>query len=156
MLHRLIKEFEREARTDGMPPLDLATRKKALVQELNGYITAKKDFTVAATAKAELTGSNSLGTRPGTALKSQQGQYVDCKLRCKVFPQLSHERRCAAWFFGQDWLTCCLQCLGTWTAAAQRFLAGTCRNCPAVSARIRWLDFHHLVGLHCAVQLAII
>ena len=64
-----------------MPALDLATRKKSLVQELNGFITAKKDFSSAATVKAELTGANSpRGAKPGLAPKSQQGDAHTCQL----------------------------------------------------------------------------
>ena len=59
---RLIKDFEREARVDNMPPLDLATRKKALVQELNGFITAKKEFTQDQAVKAELISAGGSGT----------------------------------------------------------------------------------------------
>ncbi len=41
---RLLKEFEREARTDGMPANVLAERKKALADQLNGFINRKKDI----------------------------------------------------------------------------------------------------------------
>lgn len=40
----LIKDFERDARADGMPARELAERKKLLASELNGYIQLKKDF----------------------------------------------------------------------------------------------------------------
>ena len=80
---RLIKEFEREARTDGMPPLDLATRKKTLVSELNGYITAKKDFTTAAAQKADLTGASSPRGGKLAAARSQEGEQP-----CRKSPPL--------------------------------------------------------------------
>lgn len=51
---RLIKDFEREARTDGLPADDLAARKRALVAELNGLITAKKQAAGALDARREL------------------------------------------------------------------------------------------------------
>lgn len=44
LLCSLIKDFEREARADGMPARELADRKKTLAAELNGYIQMKKDF----------------------------------------------------------------------------------------------------------------
>lgn len=50
----LIREFEREARTDGMPANDLNFRKKAYVQELNGFIGLKKAYVGGAAARAEL------------------------------------------------------------------------------------------------------
>lgn len=40
----IIKDFEREARTDGMPVAELAERKRELVNELNSYIAMKKDY----------------------------------------------------------------------------------------------------------------
>ena len=65
---------------DNMPPLDLATRKKALVQELNGFITAKKDFTQDQAAKSELIGTGVGGTprsgsSPGVAPRSKDGEH---------------------------------------------------------------------------------
>jgi novel plant SNARE len=41
---RLIKEFEREGRTDGMPAKELADRKRNLVNELNNFIAMKKQY----------------------------------------------------------------------------------------------------------------
>lgn len=52
----LIREFEREARTDGMSPNDLNFRKKAYVQELNGFIGLKKAYTGGAANRDELMG----------------------------------------------------------------------------------------------------
>lgn len=37
-ISRLIKEFERDARADGMPASELADRRRALVASLNKYI----------------------------------------------------------------------------------------------------------------------
>jgi SNARE protein len=42
---RLLKDFEREARTDGMPAPILAERKKELADGLNELISRKKDIT---------------------------------------------------------------------------------------------------------------
>lgn len=50
----LIREFEREARTDGMPANELNLRKKQYVQELNGFIGLKKAYSGAAGQRAEL------------------------------------------------------------------------------------------------------
>lgn len=43
-LYSLLKEFEREARTDGMPAAVLAERKKAIADELNDLISKKKEL----------------------------------------------------------------------------------------------------------------
>lgn len=51
---RLIREFEREARTDGMPANELNFRKKQYVQELNGFIGLKKAYSGAAAQRSEL------------------------------------------------------------------------------------------------------
>ncbi|KAI8473157.1 MAG: hypothetical protein J3K34DRAFT_361577, partial [Monoraphidium minutum] len=50
----LVKEFEREARIDGMPARELAERKRALVNELNSYIALKKNYSGADEARGEL------------------------------------------------------------------------------------------------------
>ncbi|EFN51513.1 hypothetical protein CHLNCDRAFT_55096 [Chlorella variabilis] len=50
----LIREFEREARTDGMPANELNFRKKQYVQELNGFIGLKKAYSGAAAQRSEL------------------------------------------------------------------------------------------------------
>eukprot|EP00884_Botryococcus_braunii_P012278 jgi/Botrbrau1/21050/Bobra.0144s0051.1 len=50
----LIKDFEREARADGMPADELAARKKGRVQELNALIQRKKDLASANEAHAQL------------------------------------------------------------------------------------------------------
>lgn len=41
---RLLKEFEREARTDGMPAEILRERKGALAQQINEMLQKKKDI----------------------------------------------------------------------------------------------------------------
>ena len=68
---RLIKDFEREARIDGMAPSVLAARKRDYVQALNRFIEMKKPYLSGGAAKAR---------RPGEALSpkaplSQSGQY---------------------------------------------------------------------------------
>lgn len=50
----LIREFEREARTDGMPANELNFRKKQYVQELNGFIGLKKAYSGASGQRSEL------------------------------------------------------------------------------------------------------
>lgn len=54
----LIKEFEREARTDGMPAAELADRRRTHVARLNGFIEAKKAFGQKDETRAELMGEN--------------------------------------------------------------------------------------------------
>ena len=66
---RLIKEFEREARTDGVPAAELASRKKALVQELNSFIAMKKDRSGDLEARKEL----ALTTRNSSPEKAYAG-----------------------------------------------------------------------------------
>ncbi|KAK9814311.1 hypothetical protein WJX72_003799 [[Myrmecia] bisecta] len=55
----LIKEFEREARMDGMSATELGSRKKNLVQELNNYIGLKKAHGAAQSSRQELMGGAS-------------------------------------------------------------------------------------------------
>ncbi|GIL53418.1 hypothetical protein Vafri_9009 [Volvox africanus] len=50
----LIKEFEREARTEGIPPNELAARKKVMASELNGFIAMKNEFAQAEGNKGDL------------------------------------------------------------------------------------------------------
>lgn len=53
-VYRLIKEFEFEARADGMPAPLLAERKRELVNQINGFIAMKKEVSAAQSAKNEL------------------------------------------------------------------------------------------------------
>ena len=73
---RLIKDFEREARVDNMSATDLATRKKALVQELNSFITTKKEFTQMQAAKQELIGAGGTPTKGGAGLQQRSKDGV--------------------------------------------------------------------------------
>ena len=41
----LIKEYEREARTDGIPAAELQNKKRWMVNELNRFIALKKQLT---------------------------------------------------------------------------------------------------------------
>ncbi|GIL91658.1 hypothetical protein Vretimale_9586 [Volvox reticuliferus] len=50
----LIKDFEREARADGMPASELAARKKVMASELNGFIAMKNEFAQAEGNKGDL------------------------------------------------------------------------------------------------------
>lgn len=65
----LIKEFERDARAAGMPPRDLADRKRALVTELNSLIALRKGYASADEARGEL-----LAGAGGAAGRQQQQQ----------------------------------------------------------------------------------
>ena len=78
---RLIKDFEQEARTDGMPPAELATRKKGLVQQLNDFIAMKKERGANITAKQEL-----IGTKKAPAVKDVNGEP-----RGKINPRLGQK-----------------------------------------------------------------
>ncbi|GLI67196.1 hypothetical protein VaNZ11_011118 [Volvox africanus] len=57
----LIKEFEREARMEGIPPSELAARKKVMASELNGFIAMKNEFAQAEGNKGDLLS----GAQPG-------------------------------------------------------------------------------------------
>ena len=62
---RLIKEFEREGRTDGMPAKELADRKRNLVNELNNFIAMKKQFGAQSENREQLfDGAAGAGTEP--------------------------------------------------------------------------------------------
>lgn len=50
----LIREFEREARTDNMPPDHLNARKKEMVQQLNAFIGMKKAYSQQSAQRGEL------------------------------------------------------------------------------------------------------
>ena len=63
---RLIKEFEREARTDGISAAELANRKKAMVQELNNFISMKKERSADLDARKELVAGGSPSKAPQT------------------------------------------------------------------------------------------
>jgi hypothetical protein len=70
---RLIKDFEREARADGLPAADLANRKRELVQELNGYIAMKKELSAQSSTRAELLGSADRGKGQLSKAEIQEG-----------------------------------------------------------------------------------
>jgi SNARE protein len=50
----LIHEFEREARTDGMPAREMADRKRRLANELNRFIALKKQYSSTEEGRNEL------------------------------------------------------------------------------------------------------
>jgi SNARE protein len=56
-----VRDFEREARTDGIPADELLARKRALVLELNRRIAAKKARAAAEDARNELLGGGAKG-----------------------------------------------------------------------------------------------
>jgi hypothetical protein len=51
---RLIQEFEREARTDGMPTRELVDRKRQLVGQFNTYVNLKKQHASTEAGRGEL------------------------------------------------------------------------------------------------------
>jgi hypothetical protein len=53
-LSSLIKDFEREARADGMSANELAARKRLMAAELNGFIEMKKQFAQSEGTKSDL------------------------------------------------------------------------------------------------------
>eukprot|EP00775_Hariotina_reticulata_P008789 gene8789-8967_t len=65
----LILEFEREARTDGMPARELADRKRRLANQLNEYIILKKQYTSNEQGRNELLA----GSAPAGAADSIAG-----------------------------------------------------------------------------------
>lgn len=54
VLCRLIKEFEREARTDGIPSKELSKRKTEVVNELNNLISMRKTAAAQLQSRQEL------------------------------------------------------------------------------------------------------
>lgn len=83
-LCRLIKDFEREARMEGMPVATLAARKKGLVQELNSFIAQKK----AASEQADSIGELTQGTKKGP--QSPKGRAGKPSFRIWESNSLSH------------------------------------------------------------------
>lgn len=69
---RLVKDFEREARIDGLPPKELAERKRSLVTQLNNYIAMKKSYAVTLEDREELFGADEKGKGKGP-LKVDRG-----------------------------------------------------------------------------------
>jgi hypothetical protein len=65
---RLIQEFEREARADGMPTRELADRKRKLVGQFNAYVNAKKTYASTEAGRSEL-----LGAAAGSGQESGAG-----------------------------------------------------------------------------------
>jgi hypothetical protein len=71
----LIREFERDARDDNMPPDELNRRKKALVQELNGFIALKKAYSAQAAQRGELMqGASSSGGGGGLHMQELESE----------------------------------------------------------------------------------
>ena len=68
---RLIKDFEREARIDGMAPSVLAARKRDYVQALNRFIEMTKPYLSGSATKARRPGEAALPKAP----LSQSEQY---------------------------------------------------------------------------------
>lgn len=64
MMCSLIKEFEQEARMDGMTAAELTSRKKGLVQQLNDFIAKKKEYGNDIAGRKELIGAAKRGDIP--------------------------------------------------------------------------------------------
>lgn len=54
---RLIREFEKEARTDDVRPSEIAARKRELTEQLNDFLDMKKQHAATAQSRAQLLGS---------------------------------------------------------------------------------------------------
>lgn len=68
-----MRDFEKQARFDGMAVPTLAAKKKALVQELNGFIAQKKAFSEQAEGRAAVATSSKSGT---AAARGKDGKLV--------------------------------------------------------------------------------
>ncbi|EIE27118.1 hypothetical protein COCSUDRAFT_55142 [Coccomyxa subellipsoidea C-169] len=73
----LIKEFEQEARTDGISAAELANRKKAMVQELNNFISMKKERSADLDARKELVAGGSPSKAPQTINEMSAQQLME-------------------------------------------------------------------------------
>lgn len=73
---RLIKDFEREARMDGMAVTLLAAKKKTLVQELNSYIAQKKAISEQNESRDALLGTTA--KKGAAASKGKDGKSIPC------------------------------------------------------------------------------
>jgi hypothetical protein len=78
-MHRLIQEFEREARTDGMPSRELADRKRKLVNQFNEFVNLKKQHSSTEAGRGELlAGAGTAGQEEtqegGSATDGEQGR----------------------------------------------------------------------------------
>ena len=79
---------------DNMSATDLATRKKALVQELNSFITTKKEFTQMQVAKQELIGAGGTPTKGGAGLQ-QRNKDGECRSYCLSMSAVSYKALCS-------------------------------------------------------------
>ncbi len=73
-VRRLIKDFEREARIDGMAPSVLAARKRDYVQALNRFIEMKKPYLTGGAAKARRPGEAASPTAPLSRSEQYEGE----------------------------------------------------------------------------------
>lgn len=73
VLCRLIQEFEREARTDGMPTRELADRKRKLVNQFNTYVNLKKQHSTTEAGRGELLA----GAAPAGQEEAASGSATD-------------------------------------------------------------------------------
>lgn len=73
-MHRLIKDFEREARIDGMPSSVLAARKRDYVQALNRFLEMKKDYVSGGLAKTRRPGDPAAEKAPLSRSEQRDGE----------------------------------------------------------------------------------
>eukprot|EP00878_Enallax_costatus_P004352 GHUV01004588.1.p2 GENE.GHUV01004588.1~~GHUV01004588.1.p2 ORF type:complete len:286 (+),score=100.88 GHUV01004588.1:345-1202(+) len=72
----LIHDFEREARTDGMPARELADRKRKLVTELNSFINQKKQYSSTEDGRNELLAGAGASGQEGAAPQGPDGMTM--------------------------------------------------------------------------------
>lgn len=90
--NRLIQEFEREARTDGMPTRELADRKRRLVNTFNTYVNLKKQHSSTEAGRGELLAG------AATAAGGQQGEAAGGGSATDGTPQSSSSAAAAGCF----------------------------------------------------------
>lgn len=90
LLCSLIKDFEREARADGMDQKELTDRRRFMADELNRFINMKKDFTSSEAGKGELFDGAGGGAAAEAELKQDGARaHVPCLL-CTYHAGLMH------------------------------------------------------------------
>lgn len=80
---RLIQEFEREARTDGMPSRELADRKRKLVNQFNEYVNLKKQHSSTEAGRGELLAGAGAASGQDEA-QAGGGSATDGEVQCTV------------------------------------------------------------------------
>jgi hypothetical protein len=88
---RLIKDFEREARTDGMPAHLLAGRKRDHVQTLNKFIDMKKQYVGGALNKPGRAGEAATPKPPMSRSEQRDGEMKPRAALCRAYLLLNSE-----------------------------------------------------------------